>query len=244
MSPGVAMRNGVCRTPSLLSIPAMASPESRYDPIADWYAEFTRDWGTEPVALLPAEVTGQRILDQGCGQGGACRHLAERGARMVGIDLSSEMLAHARRLEAGQRLGIEYLWGDAASTEWWDGASFDGVLSNMALMDIDDLNGALGVAARVLRTGGWLSLSLFHPCYPGGPEGSASGLPSWPPDRGYDHEGWWTTNGEGVRGHVGANHRMVSTYLNAVVRAGFAIEGVGERAKNVLVYLMVRASKI
>lgn len=222
----------------------MPVPVSRYDPIADWYAEFTRDWGTQPVALLPAGVVGQRILDQGCGQGGACRHLAQQGARMVGVDLSSGMLAHARRLEADQALGIEYHQGNAASAEWWDGESFDGVLSNMALMDIDDLDGALDVAARVLRTGGWLSVSVFHPCYPGGPEGSASGLPSWPPEEGYDHEGWWTTKGEGVRGHVGANHRMVSTYLNAVIRAGFVIEEVGERVKNVPVYLLLRASRV
>ena len=222
----------------------MTAAHARYDPIADWYAEFTRDWGDQPVALLPDELAGQRILDQGCGLGVAARYLAERGAAVVGVDLSSAMLAHARRAEAEDPLGIDYVNGDATTTAWWDGKAFDGVLSNMALMDIDDLDGALGVAARVLRSGGWLSLSVFHPCYPGGPEGSASGLPSWPPESGYDREGWWTTEGEGVRGHVGANHRMLSTYLNAIIAAGFAIDKLAEHVKNVPVYLVVRASRI
>ena len=50
----------------------------------------------------------------------------------------------------------------------------------MALMDIDDLEGTLSTVAAVLAPGGWFSFSVFHPCYPGGPEGSWSGLPSWP----------------------------------------------------------------
>jgi len=56
--------------------------------------------------------------------------------------------------------------------------AYDGVLCNMALMDIDDLEGTLSTVAAVLAPGGWFSFSVFHPCYPGGPEGSWSGLPS------------------------------------------------------------------
>jgi hypothetical protein len=113
----------------------------------------------------------------------------------------------------------------------------------MALMDIDDLDTAMSVAAAVLRPGGWLSLSVFHPCYPGGPEGSFSGLPSWSPDLGYSHEGWWTTKGAGVRGRVGANHRMLSTYLNAIIRSGFSLEEFAEYGESVPVTLVVRARR-
>ena len=58
--------------------------------------------------------------------------------------------------------------------------AYDGVLCNMALMDIDDLEGTLSTVAAVLAPGGWFSFSVCHPRYPGGPEGSWSGLPSWP----------------------------------------------------------------
>lgn len=217
-------------------------PVARYDEAAEWYAELTRGWYREPALLIPDRVGGQRILDLACGQGHLSRWLAERGATVVAVDLSSGMLDVARR-ETDATTGIEFVQGDATTTHWWDGVGFDGVACHMALMDIDDLDGALTTAFRVLRPGGWLSFSVFHPCYPGGPEGSASGLPSWPPDGGYRREGWWTTHGEGVRGRVGAVHRMLSTYLNAAIRAGFRLTDFEEHGANVPTFLLVRALK-
>jgi SAM-dependent methyltransferase len=222
----------------------VASPLSRFDPIADWYMDFTSHWADRPLALLPEQVAGQRILDQGCGYGVASRYLASRGALVTGVDLSSAFVARACELEAEHPLGIRYLCADATRTDWWDGEPFDGVLSNMALMDIDDLDGALATAATVVKPGGWFSFSVFHPCYPGGPKGSWSGLPSWPPEHGYSQEGWWSTRGEAMRGRVGANHRMLSTYLNAVLRAGFHLEAFAEKGRSVPVYLIVRARRI
>src|SRR2546430_11791226 len=48
----------------------------------------------------------------------------------------------------------------------------------------------------------------------------------WPPDGGYYHEGWWRTDAEhsDLRRRVGSNHRMVSTYLNALVQHGLVLE--------------------
>jgi SAM-dependent methyltransferase len=215
-----------------------SSDLARYDGFADWYAEFTKDWA--PLALLPDDLRGQRVLDLACGYGTASRYLAERGAHVTGMDISAGLLSRARQMEADQPFGIRYVQGDATSTDWWDGVAFDGAVCNMALMDIDDLNGALSTVARVLTAHGWFSFSVFHPCYPGGPEGSASGLPSWPPQGGYACEGWWSTAGEGIRGRVGANHRMLATYINALRRAGLSLEEVAERGSSVPVALIVR----
>jgi SAM-dependent methyltransferase len=221
----------------------MSSNPARYDAIADWYVEFSRDWDTEPRALLPGDLRGQRVLDLACAYGTASRHLARRGALVTGLDISAALLSRARELEASEPLGIRYVQGDAVGTDWWDGAPFDGVLCNMALMDIDDLDGTLSTVAAVLAPGGWFSFSVFHPCHPGGPEGSMSGLPSWPPDGGYAREGRWSTGGEGVRGRAGVNHRMLSTYLNAVLRAGLVLEELAERGTSVPVALMVRCRR-
>ena len=65
--------------------------------------------------------------------------------------------------------------------------------------------------------------------------------PSWFPryrrdpgelaDRGsYFDQGWWNTGGDGVRGRVGSNHRTLSTYLNTMVKHGFALEAAAEPA--------------
>ena len=208
---------------------------SRYDAIADWYVEFTRDWPREPVALLPPDVRGQRVVDLACGYGVASRYVAGLGAIVTGVDLSAAMLAHARSAPSE----VRYVQGDVATTDWWDGDPFDGVMSNMALMDVDDLDGALATAAAVIKPGGWFSVSIVHPCFPGGPSDGGSGLSSWPPDRGYTWEGLWNTDGIGVRGHASVNHRMLSTYLNALVRPGFELEEFAEPASEVPRFLAV-----
>jgi len=38
----------------------MSSEPARYDAIADWYIEFTKDWDSEPLALLPDDLRGLR----------------------------------------------------------------------------------------------------------------------------------------------------------------------------------------
>ena len=221
----------------------MSSVPARYDAIADWYLEFTKDWDSEPHALLPDDLGGLRVLDLACGYGTTSRYLASRGAQVTGVDLSAGLLSRARQLEAEQPLGIRYIRADATSTDWWDGVAFDGVLCNMALMDIDDLEGAVSTVAAVLAPSGWFTFSVVHPCYPGGPEGSLSGLPSWPPDGGYACEGLWSTGGEGIRGRAGVNHRMLSTYLNTVLRAGLVLEELAERGSSVPVTLIARCRR-
>jgi len=197
---------------------------SCYDAIADWYVDFTRDWPTEADALVPADIAGQRVVDLGCGHGRASRHLAALGADVTGVDLSRAMLAHA-----ADQPNIRYLQGDITGTDWWDGVPFDGAVSNMALMDVDDLDGAFATTAAVVKRGGWFGMAIVHPCFPGGPAlGGGSGMSSWPPDRGYMWEGLWNTDGIGVRGHADVNHRTLSTYLNALLRAGFELQEFAE----------------
>src|SRR5215468_11060340 len=61
-------------------------------------------------ALLDAcgVVAGLDVLDVGCGQGWFKRELARRGARVVGVDWSPGLIAHARRHQAAQPLAVNY----------------------------------------------------------------------------------------------------------------------------------------
>lgn len=220
----------------------MSVTGSRYDKYADWYVDYTRDWEPAVAKLLPEELSGQRVADLGCGWGTLCRLLASRGAAVTGVDLSARLIEHARRREAVRPVGIDYRVADVTGTGWWDGMPFDGVVCAMALMDIDDTAGALSTVATVLRPGGWFTFSLFHPCYPGG-AGDPKTLPSWPPDGGYSAEGWWTTGSAGVRGHVGANHRMMSTYLNAILHAGLEFVEFAETGNGLPEVFMARCRR-
>lgn len=51
------------------------------------------------------------------------------------------------------------------------------------------------------------------------------------------------TGGEGVRGRAGVNHRMLSTYLNVVLRAGLVLEQLAERGSSVPVKLIARCHR-
>ncbi|WP_349365076.1 MAG: magnesium protoporphyrin IX methyltransferase [Roseitalea porphyridii] len=48
------------------------------------------------LAYLPDDLTGWRVLDAGCGSGVATFELARRGADVVGVDLSEQMIGFAR----------------------------------------------------------------------------------------------------------------------------------------------------
>ncbi|QLF68494.1 magnesium protoporphyrin IX methyltransferase [Peteryoungia desertarenae] len=49
------------------------------------------------ASWLPQDLTGWRILDAGCGSGVLSFELMERGADVLGIDLSAQMVAFARQ---------------------------------------------------------------------------------------------------------------------------------------------------
>lgn len=48
------------------------------------------------LSYLPDDLTGWRVLDAGCGSGVATFELARRGADVVGVDLSEQMIGFAR----------------------------------------------------------------------------------------------------------------------------------------------------
>lgn len=202
---------------------------SRYDDQAAWYFDYTSRWAlSSSMASLPVDLTGRQVLDLACGWGQLSRVLAGRGAAVTAVDVSERLLERAREIERLHPAGIRYVSGDVMRLDWWDGTEYDGVVCNMALMDIDDLDAALATIAGVLRPSGWFNVSLLHPCFPG--DAGVDALPSWPPARGYAAEGWWTTGSAGVRGHVGAHHRTLSTYLNAVLGAGLDFDSFTEPA--------------
>ncbi|HJZ46733.1 MAG TPA: class I SAM-dependent methyltransferase [Roseiflexaceae bacterium] len=205
---------------------------ARYDAVADFYEQFAPDLYEAPpmVALLRliGDVTGLQLLDLACGHGRLARELARRGGRVVGVDISEALLAKARAREAASPLQISYVHADVATPEALAGKIFDAVGCSFGLSDIDDLDGAIATVARVLRLGGFFAFSIVHPCFPGWEAKQAS--PSWQPGRGYYEEGWWRADrpAHGVRPRVGANHRMLSTYLNTLARHGLVVEEVAE----------------
>lgn len=113
--------------------------------------------------LLPG-VDGLAGLDIGCGEGHNTRRLAERGARMTGIDVSPTFIQHAREFEETTPLGIRYETASAVDLPF-EAASFDFATAFMSLMDIPETGRALAEAYRILNPGGFLQFSIEHPCF-------------------------------------------------------------------------------
>lgn len=77
---------------------------------------------------------GQALLDVGTGSGGTIAiPAAQRGARVVGLDLTPELLEHGRRRAAEAGVEVEWVEGDAQELPFED-ASFDRVVSTFGAM--------------------------------------------------------------------------------------------------------------
>lgn len=107
------------------------------------------------IDLLP-DSAGPMALDLGCGTGRYTRLLAARGASVVSLDRSPEMLAHACA-EARRRIRA-----DACAVPLAD-ASVDLVVAGLVAPDLAELEPVLAEIARVLRPGGSVVYSDLHP---------------------------------------------------------------------------------
>src|SRR6266540_1382236 len=124
-----------------------------------------RDYLNTPAffEMLP-HVAGLAGLDIGCGEGHNTRLLAKRGARVTGIDIAEDFIGHAARAEAEAPLGIEYRVASAVELPFPD-AHFDFATGFMSFMDVPETDRVVAEAARVLKPGGFLQVSISHPCF-------------------------------------------------------------------------------
>lgn len=105
------------------------------------------------------------VLELGCGYGRVALRLAERAARVVGVDVAEESLALARTL-AGSESRCEFVAMDALHMSFPDG-SFDLVAciqNGICAFRVpgDEL---MAEALRVLRPGGRLVLSTYSDAF-------------------------------------------------------------------------------
>jgi SAM-dependent methyltransferase len=170
---------------------------------------------------------GRRTLDLGCGEGRLSRDLKRLRHDVVGVDASETMLAAAREVDPT----IEVKFGDAAALAFPDGA-FDLVVAFMSLQDVNNFEGAIREAARVLESGGRFCFAIVHPL------NSAGRFEGEEPDSPFTITGSYLNSsyysGNLVRDSLELSfvsaHRPLEAYTEAIAKAGLLIERVREPA--------------
>jgi SAM-dependent methyltransferase len=101
------------------------------------------------------------VLEVGCGTGGVLAGL--NPARGVGIDISGEMVALARRKYA-DRANLEFRQGCAEDLSSL-GETFDAVIACDVLEHVGDVGSSLRAPMAVLREAGWFLVSTSNPLW-------------------------------------------------------------------------------
>ncbi len=123
---------------------SLADRESEH--LIEWPSREAEQREQFGLCALPRDMTGLTLLDVECGTGEVCRLAKERGAtRVVGIDLSVDMLAEARRRCPGVEFRQASLW------EMPSGEKFDVVTCRSRLSYERDVTGFMD--ALIARAG-------------------------------------------------------------------------------------------
>ncbi len=142
--------------------------------VLEGYAQWASTYDQDPNPLITVEekvtlecigdVQGKHVLDLGCGTGRYCVLLAERGARVKGIDPCSEMLKLARQ-KVTPACQFALQCGTVEDTKL-PSEHFDLIVSALTLGHLPDLEPTFRQAVRVLKNDGQMIISDIHPFWP------------------------------------------------------------------------------
>jgi SAM-dependent methyltransferase len=132
-------------------------------------------WGSAPFGKIADSISamhvtlverldpkpGERMLDVGCGTGAVALLAAERGADVVGSDLSPVLIETAKAQAAAKGARIEFEVGDAESLSYPD-ASFDVVASSVGVIFAPDHAAIAAELARVCSPGGRVGITAWR----------------------------------------------------------------------------------
>lgn len=194
-----------------------------YNDFAAEYADLVREReevGVESDTIMPrfleiiGDVSGVVTLDACCGEGYLARILAERGARVTGIDVAENLVQLAREKDpAGE---ITYKVADLSQPLPAYQQHFDLIVSHLAMNDVPDYQGFLRTLGAALKPGGRLIFSMNNP-YSLVVRGHVTDY--FDTDKVFPYRGLAE---RGVKVHF--YHRTLEQYLSACLAAGLHLQ--------------------
>jgi SAM-dependent methyltransferase len=187
-----------------------------------WSPERLRE---SDVHLL-GEVTGNVVLEVGCGAAMCSRWLAKAGARPVAFDVSAGMLRHARDGTTQTGIEVPLVQADAQFLPFAS-AVFDVAFTAFgAVAFVADSARVMREVARVLRPGGRWVFATTHPlrwAFPDdpGPHGLTATMPYW------DRTPYVEYADTGEATYV-EHHRTLGDRVREIAAAGFVLLDIVE----------------
>ncbi|MDI6828228.1 MAG: methyltransferase domain-containing protein [Armatimonadota bacterium] len=140
---------------------------ARYSDYNDFAFFYNKYWGQQcrdlvmPIldkVLLPKLQKGAHILDVCCGTGQIAEALTERGYKVIGIDICSEMIRYAKQ----NARKADFFVADARCFQFPQ--EFDAAISTSDslnhIMNTDELESVFRNVYAVLKPGGWFLFDL------------------------------------------------------------------------------------
>ncbi len=166
--------------------------DTSWGKVADWYDEVVADPDSyQQKVILPnivrivAPKKGLKVLDLACGQGFFSHELAKLGAEIVGVDVSKELTALARKKlgpaehaysPESESLGLArsrsavsaepaFFLARTDDLSVLGGKKFDIVISILAIQNIENISGTFKEVSRALLPKGKFVIVLNHPMF-------------------------------------------------------------------------------
>ena len=228
-------RDGVNRNTVKEEWNSMAAAYELFNNSPDSYS-YTIEWPC--IQELLPDLRGKSILDFGCGTG-IFTFLLEKyyPSKIVGMDLSEEMLRIAIAKGAEKKSAAQFLLGDAGRLAAYFDERFDLIFSSTTTQYLSDLDGLFENIARVLKDDGCCILSVIHPVY-------SAQYPIEHGDTFPEDDEWtvryldqrrrayiqpWIEYNDSFENRLSRScHHTFGDYVNAILRAGLRIQALRE----------------
>ncbi|MEM9466251.1 MAG: methyltransferase domain-containing protein [Actinomycetota bacterium] len=135
-----------------------------YEIAGDWFAPASRSVLDDVASMRAEGLDGVSLLDLACGTGAVSIEAARRGASVVGLDLTDELIAVARRRAAAAGVDLRLELGDFDHLDRVvDGETFDVITSSFGLIFAPDAAATLRGIEPHLRADGVLAVAGWDP---------------------------------------------------------------------------------
>lgn len=214
---------------------SMAIAYEIFNNSADSYS-YTIEWPC--IQKLLPDLKGKTILDFGCGTG-IFTFLLEKyyPLKIIGLDLSEEMLKIAKNKAKEKRSLAQFINGDASRLDEYFDNQFDFIFSSTTTHYLSDLKNLFVNLNKLLKDNGTCILSIIHPVY-------SALYPIEHGDRFPTDEEWnvryldkskrayiqpWIEYNDDFENQLSRSyHHLFSDYMNAILESGLKLQEIKE----------------